>query len=160
MARRFRGKSTGSVWLVLSFVLTLAAGCWPLIALVRAWEPPPGIGSLEWVRVTRGDLDTTLLAGGDLQPAKQTSVTCQVEDITDSDGTMVLSVIKNGSLVKKGDELCRLDSSALEETGPAGGNLGQPGAGVVHEGEPGARNGHDRTARVSGGPGHTVNKGV
>ncbi len=71
--------------------------------------------SLKCVAVTREDLDTTLLAGGDLEPAKQTSITCQVEDITDSDGTMVLSVIKNGSLVKKGDELCRLDSSGIEE---------------------------------------------
>ena len=65
--------------------------------------------------MTRGDFDTTLLAGGDLQPAKQTTVTCQVEDVTDSDGTMVLTVIKNGAIVKKGDELCRLDSSGLDE---------------------------------------------
>ena len=77
---------------------------------MRGWESLfRVVESLEWVEVTREDLDTTLLAGGDLQPAKQTAIACQVEDITDSDGTMVLSVIKNGSVVKKGDELCRLD---------------------------------------------------
>ena len=115
MASRFRGKSTGSVWLLFSCVVTLAMGWWPVGAMVRRWKTPEGVEALEWVRVARGDLATTLLAGGDLMPAKQTSITCQVEDITDSDGTMVLSVIKNGSLVKKGDELCRLDSSGIEE---------------------------------------------
>ena len=115
MAHRFRGKSTGSVWLLLSCVVTLAVGWWPVGAVVRGWDTPEGVESLEWVVVTREDLDTTLLAGGDLQPVKQTSITCQVEDITDSDGTMILTVIKNGSLVKKGAELCRLDSSGIEE---------------------------------------------
>ncbi len=42
-------------------------------------------------------------------------MSCQVEDITDSDGTMILSLIDNGTIVKKGDELCRLDSSQFEE---------------------------------------------
>jgi HlyD family secretion protein len=115
MARRFRGKSTRAVWLLRSCVVTLAVGSWAVVALIPRWKPPEGVESLEWVLVTRGDVDTTLLAGGDLQPAKQTSITCQVEDITDSDGTMILSVIRNGSPVKKGDELCRLDSSGLEE---------------------------------------------
>jgi HlyD family secretion protein len=71
--------------------------------------------ALEWVEVRRVDLDTTLLAGGDLQPAKQAAVTCQVEDLADLDGTMILSMIENGATVKKGDELCRLDSAPLEE---------------------------------------------
>jgi HlyD family secretion protein len=115
MPLRIHRKSARPLWLLLTLAVALAACAWPLTSLVRGWEPPQRIDSLEWVEVTREDLDTTLLAGGDLQPAKQTAITCQVEDITDSDGTMVLSVIKNGSVVKKGDELCRLDSSALEE---------------------------------------------
>jgi HlyD family secretion protein len=115
MASRFHGQFSKSTWLLLSFAMTLTAAGWCAAALVRGWEPAPGVDSLEWVEVRRADLDTTLLAGGDLKPARQTAVTCEVEDITDSDGTMVLSLISNGALVKKGNELCRLDSSGIEE---------------------------------------------
>jgi HlyD family secretion protein len=100
---------------LLSFALTLAAAGWSVAGLMRGRKVDAAVDSLESVVVRRDDLDTTLLAGGDLQPAKQATVTCQVEDVTDSDGTMVLSVIANGAAVKKGDELCRLDSSAIEE---------------------------------------------
>ncbi len=55
------------------------------------------------------------MAGGDLEATKQTVVACQVEDIADTDGTMILEMIDNGSVVKKGDVLCRLDSSRFEE---------------------------------------------
>jgi HlyD family secretion protein len=115
MASRFRARSRRFLWLLLSMVMTLAVAGWSVAGLMRAWKPLREVDSLESVVVRRDDLDTTLLAGGDLQPAKQTTVTCQVEDVTDSNGTMVLSVIANGTLVKKGDELCRLDSSAIEE---------------------------------------------
>jgi HlyD family secretion protein len=100
------------------FVLALAisAAAWSLTGFVRgAKKPPAPIGGIEWVAVRRVDLDTTILAGGDLHPTRQTMVACRVEDIDDSEGTMILSVIENGARVKKGDELCRLDSSLLEE---------------------------------------------
>jgi HlyD family secretion protein len=98
-------------WLGVAALLALGAGG------ALAWRPERGrrIDLLEWVVVDRDDLDTTLLAGGDLQPAKQTTVTCQVEDITATEGNMVLTVIDNGTRVKKGDVLCRLDSSELDE---------------------------------------------
>jgi HlyD family secretion protein len=95
--------------------VALGAGAWLGLAVARGRKPPLPESSLEWVFVERDDLQTTLVAGGDLQPAKQTTVTCQVEDITDSEGTTILTVIPNGSVVKKGDELCRLDSSEIEE---------------------------------------------
>ena len=104
--------------------------------------------------VTREDLDTTLLAGGDLQPAKQTAVTCQVEDITDSDGTMVLSVIKNGSVVKKGDELCRLDSSAIEELARAEEILVNQARALYTKASLELETATIALRRVSGGPGH------
>jgi HlyD family secretion protein len=112
MTSRFRWES---IWLFLSFALTVTAAGWSMAGLVGERKPDVAVESLQCVVVQRGDFDTTLLAGGDLQPAKQATVTCQVEDVTDSDGTMVLSVIENGTPVKKEDELCRLDSSALEE---------------------------------------------
>jgi len=99
----------------LSLILAMVAAAWLVTWYVRHREASRPIDAIEWVLVRRDELNTTLLAGGDLQPIKQTSVSCQVEDITDSDGTMILNMIDNGTLVKKGDELCRLDSSQFEE---------------------------------------------
>ena len=96
----------------------------------------------------RDDVDTTLLAGGDLQPSKQKTVTCQVEDVTDSDGTMILSVIKNGTTVKKGDELCRLDSSPLEELAREEEILVNQARALCLKVPAGSRNGQDRATRV------------
>jgi multidrug resistance efflux pump len=99
----------------MSAAPAIIAGAWLLAAdREKAGDRPP-VTEIEWVEVRRADLDTTVVAGGDLQPTKETMVTCQVEDITDADGTMIVSMVDNGTLVKKGDELCRLDSSELEE---------------------------------------------
>jgi HlyD family secretion protein len=95
--------------------MATAVGAWLVPALARGRKPPLPGSQLEWVFVERDDLQTTLVAGGELQAAKQTMVRCDVEDITDSDGTAILTVIPDGSVVKKGDEICRLDSSAIEE---------------------------------------------
>ena len=112
MSSRFRWEF---IYLLISFAMTLTVAGWSVASLMPGRKTDAAVDSLESVVVCRDDLDTTLLAGGDLQPTKQATVTCQVEDVTDSDGTMVLSVIENGAAVKKGDELCRLDSSAILE---------------------------------------------
>src|SRR5262245_58337707 len=114
MASRFRRGRRSSVWLGLSWALAVIASTGIARGLARREEPDP-MGALEWVEVRRVDLATKLLAGGDLQPIKQTTVTCQVEDIADLDGTSILTMIANGAAVKKGDEICRLDSAPLEE---------------------------------------------
>ncbi len=100
---------------VLVIAVFVAAVAWSVMDLVGGHTQTSGVESFEWVEVSRRNLDTVVVAGGDLQPAKQTNVDCQVEDVTDSDGTMILSLVKNGAVVKKGDEMCRLDSSAIEE---------------------------------------------
>ncbi|MFI5456632.1 MAG: efflux RND transporter periplasmic adaptor subunit [Isosphaerales bacterium] len=106
-------RSRRSVWLWVSVALAVIAAAW--FGFGRRREAARSIDNIEWVAVRRDDLDTTLLAGGDLEPVRFTTVACQVEDITDSDGTTILSLVSNGALVKKGDELCRLDSSQFEE---------------------------------------------
>ena len=87
---------------LISFSMTLAVAGWSVAGHTRGQRTDLTVDSIECVVVRRDDLDTTLLAGGDLQPTKQATVTCQVEDVTDSDGTMVLSVIENGAPSKKG----------------------------------------------------------
>jgi HlyD family secretion protein len=104
-----------AVWLWLLLAVATIAAAWFVIGPARRAESARMLDEIEWVVVRRGDLDTTLLAGGDLEPIEHTTVACQVEDVADSDGTMILSLISNGAVVKKGDELCRLESSALEE---------------------------------------------
>ena len=89
--------------------MAAAVGAWLVPALARGRKPPsPRKQARVGVRRAR-HLQTTLVAGGDLQAAKQTTVSCQVEDITESEGMTILTVIPNGSVVKKGDEICRLD---------------------------------------------------
>ena len=115
MASRYHRVSRKSVWLGSSLALVLIAGAWS--ATGHAWwgESPHPIDGVEWVVVRRVNLDTKLVAGGDLRAVKQATVACQVEELEDTDGTMILSIIPNGTVVKKGDELCRLDSSPYEE---------------------------------------------
>ncbi len=86
----------------------------------RGSAAPAPVDTLGSFVVRRMDLDTTLLAGGDLLAVKQTTVTCEVEDVdrgTDggSAGTLILSIVPNGATVKKGDVLCVFDSSGFTE---------------------------------------------
>ena len=101
------------VWMSAIPASSRGHGCWPRTG--KRWLRVRRSTEIEWFEVRRTDLDTTVVAGGDLQPTKETSVTCQVEDITDADGSMIVSMVENGTAVNKGDELCRFDSSELEE---------------------------------------------
>jgi len=90
----------------------------PATADRRPVEPAP-VAGIETAVVRRMDLDTTLLAGGDLVAVRQTNVECEVEDLDREDGdyagTLILSVVPEGTRVKKGDVLCVLDSSGFDE---------------------------------------------
>jgi HlyD family secretion protein len=87
----------------------------------RGSARPAPAGMVDSIVVRRMDLDTTLLAGGDLMPVKQTAVACEVEDLDRGPdgggdaGTLILDIVPNGATVKKGDVLCVLDSSGFAE---------------------------------------------
>lgn len=84
----------------------------------RGSAGPAAAVAIESVAVRRMDLDTTLLAGGDLMAVQQTAVTCEVEDLAGAEGgggTLILSIAPNGATVKRGDVLIVLDSSAFDE---------------------------------------------
>ena len=115
MQRRIHGWPVRWALPLISMLPVFIGGVWLLAADGQKGGNRLAGSEIEWVEVRRTDLDTTLMAGGDLQPTKETIVTCQVEDITDSEGSMIISMVENGTPVKKGDELCRLDSSELEE---------------------------------------------
>ena len=113
MARRTPGRTGRWPWLVIPAALVIGAAAWPVERAGRTGDQP-SVEDFAWVEVRRADLETTIVAGGDLQATNEATVACQVEDITDSDGTLILTMVENGTVVKKGDELCRLDSSELE----------------------------------------------
>jgi HlyD family secretion protein len=115
MPSRSRWRFRPPVWLQLFLASVMVAAVWSAMGAHRAIRPTRPLDSIEWALVRRAEMDTRLLVGGDLKPAKETTVTCQVEDITDSDGTIIVSMVDNGTHVKIGDKLCRLDSSQLEE---------------------------------------------
>ena len=77
-------------------------------------SPPPVVG--DWVRVRRMDLPTTLLAGGDLQPAGTTTIACEVEDTTNEGPMTLIELAEHGANVRKGDVIARIDGSRVEES--------------------------------------------
>ncbi|MDR3622180.1 MAG: efflux RND transporter periplasmic adaptor subunit [Paludisphaera borealis] len=115
-AGRLKRRSRLMVGVRIAAASAVFAMCWAYASGLPGGAQSQPLESVEWAVVTRADLDTTVVAGGDLQAVKETVVSCQVEDLADSDGFLIVSLISNGTPVKKGDELCRLDSSLLEET--------------------------------------------
>ena len=99
----------------LALAVTMTAAACAVIGAYRGRASPLPSDAIEWSATRRVDLDTDLLVGGDLFPLKETTVTCRVEDLTDSDGVVIVSMIADGTPVRKGDTLCQLDSSQLEE---------------------------------------------
>ena len=160
MARRHGGVSRRSFWLGSALGLALIAGAWS--ATGHAWwgESVQPIDGVEWVEARRVNLDMRLVAGGDLRAVKQATIACHVEDLDDTDGTIVLSIVPNGALVKKGDELCRLDSSRYDELA----RLQEIEVGQARALRDQARlileNGRDQPARVPGRKGRPIDQGV
>lgn len=74
--------------------------------------------------VKRADLWVTLAAGGTIQSANRTVIECELENLEAGvngqrlyagGASTILSVVPDGSMVKKSDVICRLDSSEYEE---------------------------------------------
>jgi RND family efflux transporter MFP subunit len=63
---------------------------------------------------SRGPFDHIVLEQGELESTSNVDVVCKVRARGGSAGTAILWVIEEGSVVKEGDKLVELDSSALE----------------------------------------------
>ena len=64
--------------------------------------------------VAEGPFDHIVLEQGEIESSSNNEVKCEVKGRGGS-GTPILSVIPEGTLIKKGETLCQLDSSALEQ---------------------------------------------
>ena len=105
------------VWLQLLCTSAAIAVAWFVFRAHLNLKSPGTVDRIESDAVRRVDMRSEVVVGGEVRFVKETMITCQVEDITDSGGTMIVQMIGNGTPVKKGDEICRLDSSQLEEIG-------------------------------------------
>ncbi len=105
------------VWLQLLCASAAIAVAWFVFRAHLNLKSPGTVDRIESDAVRRVDMRSEVVVGGEVRFVKETMITCQVEDITDSGGTMIVQMIGNGTPVKKGDEICRLDSSQLEEIG-------------------------------------------
>jgi HlyD family secretion protein len=64
--------------------------------------------------VTVGPFDHIVLEQGEIESSSNNEVKCTVK-AKGSSGTPILTVLPEGTMVKKGDQLCQLDSSAFED---------------------------------------------
>lgn len=97
-------------WVVISAVLLgilgLTAGTLKSTLIGSA---NVGVGALT-EKVRRSDLIVSIAEDGSVESAHNVDVKCGVQG-----GATILWLIKDGTLVKKGDELARLDSSIIED---------------------------------------------
>ena len=111
------------VWLGGLIVLSaLAVGV--VLGWARWYSHPPLREHYITRAVQRADLFPIRLASGRVESGKRTVIECQLENIavgvrgqrlTASGASVLLSVIPEGSVVKRGDVLAELDSSDYEE---------------------------------------------
>jgi HlyD family secretion protein len=94
------------IWIAL---LLVAAGVWRG-GIALGLFGSTTVVELKGARVKKGPLTISVLVRGNLSAKDATSVKSEIEG-----QTTIISLIKEGALVKPGDLLCELDSSALIE---------------------------------------------
>ena len=118
-------------WIRLSLtvgglILVIGGGVgWMIIQRVRASAArSESISSLPLQPVSRVDFRTRVTASGRVESHVKTMITCQLEQlkvysegqsVSSSENAVVIEVIPEGKRVKKGDILCRIDSSEYVE---------------------------------------------
>jgi multidrug resistance efflux pump len=108
---RRAGIARRAVLLALSFVAVAAASL--------AYSVLPGLSrtSVEETplmhRVERGDFVHDITERGNVESASNIEVRCEVQS-QNTAGTRILKIVPEGTYVQKGDVICELDSSALE----------------------------------------------
>jgi HlyD family secretion protein len=123
-AHGHRPRQHRRLWKILFFV-TLALGGF---FVVREGLNPAARrklpDDLRTATAQQADLHVTLTAPGRIQSSKQTLIEAEIENLTFySDGrtlsagstSTIIDLIPEGSFVKQGDVLCRIDSSGYEE---------------------------------------------
>jgi HlyD family secretion protein len=109
-----QGWLRGKAWLALAGLLILACGAY-------SWSPSSADPStLPRVAVQRTALTVRLRTAGEVASSVETIIRCEVENSTGTrrlkaGSTTILSLVPEGTRVRAGDVLCRLDASEYEE---------------------------------------------
>lgn len=91
---------------------------------VRWWPRRSPLEGISRHEVRRADLEVTIRAGGRIESSQRTLIECDLENLqfrnegrnlNASGASRILELIPDGTMVKEGDVLCRLDSSEYEE---------------------------------------------
>ena len=108
-----RGAVKAIVFLIMAAVLCGMGG--------YAWWHSKGSGMYSASKeepllyeVMKGPFDHIVLEQGEIESSSNNEVKCEVKGRGGS-GTPILSLVAEGAYVKKGEKLCQLDSSALEQ---------------------------------------------
>ncbi|MEQ1827533.1 MAG: hypothetical protein ABL921_16360, partial [Pirellula sp.] len=117
-ARRFdASKRSGSIKTFVASVIAIAlfgaAGyAWWRTSGHTMYESSEDAPMLH--EVAAGPFDHIVLEQGEIESSSNNEVKCEVKGRGTS-GTPILNVLAEGTFVKKGDKLCQLDSSALDQ---------------------------------------------
>ena len=87
-------------------------GAVSVISLIgwRIATAPPALEDVLTAEVKQGDLVIEVNERGDLMSANSTEITCEIEG-----GGKLISIVPEGTRVNKGDEVCRIDTEALDK---------------------------------------------
>src|SRR5882724_1693108 len=96
------------VWLIAPLAFLVAIGGVWLLIQSGGTSPVPGSGRFYTVGPT--DFDVTLTYDGELQAVNNIDIISQVEG-----QTIIQTLVKEGTTVKKGDVLMTLDASAIKQ---------------------------------------------
>jgi len=109
---------------ILIFVI-LGVGLLGYSTVRSSLDPPlPELGPDETETVQRVSLDVSVNAPGVIESASNTKVECEIErlelrvqgrTLSSSGSTRILTIVPDGSIVKKGDVICTLDASQFDE---------------------------------------------
>lgn len=93
------------------------------VATIGWWQPwkspietgPQANGTLVYYSVGRADLPITVRERGALASQHETKIICELETVYGQYGTRILTLVPNGTPVKKGDLLVEFDSAPLRD---------------------------------------------
>lgn len=121
----FRSMNSGSMrHVAISFVILGLAFLGYSTVRSSLAPPLPELGPDETEAVHRVSLDVSVNAPGVIESASNTKVECEIErlelrvqgrTLSSSGSTRILTLVPDGSIVKKGDVICTLDASQFDE---------------------------------------------
>lgn len=102
-------KLLGRFLLLLVFIGLAGVAWWGSSRLLTSTESNPSTTLVH--KIGRGEMLVTVTEDGNLESASNIDIKCAV-----AGGSSILTIVKDGSTVKKGDKIVELDSSTLEES--------------------------------------------